>query len=61
MPSAEDVAVKKTPGEFAPGSFGCSYVVGRGGVEPPTFRFSEVTSPLLTSAPRQTAAHKATG
>jgi hypothetical protein len=39
---------KKTPGLMAPGPFGCSDAVGKGGVEPPTFRFSEVTSPLLT-------------
>ena len=47
-PSAETVAVKKTPGAIRSGSFGCSEAVGRGGVEPPTFRFSRVATTQLT-------------
>jgi hypothetical protein len=31
----------KAPGDVRLGAFGWSGVVGRGGVEPPTFRFQE--------------------
>jgi hypothetical protein len=44
MPSIDDVAVnvavKNAPADNPPGLFGCSDNVVRGGVEPPTFRFS---------------------
>jgi hypothetical protein len=43
------VLSSKRPGAiFAPGRSGWSSMVDRGGVEPPTFRFSGVTSALLT-------------
>ena len=35
---------------MAPGSFGCSEAVGRGGVEPPTFRFSGLTTALFAAS-----------
>ena len=43
--------IKKTPGLMAPRSFGSSYAVGRGGVEPPTFRFSGGRSYRLSYLP----------
>jgi hypothetical protein len=44
------VAVTRKPRDVSSRGFFCwSGVVGRGGVEPPTFRFSGVTSPLLTA------------
>jgi hypothetical protein len=43
--------VKNAPGLMATGRLGCSEAVGRGGVEPPTFRFSGVTYSLLAVLP----------
>jgi hypothetical protein len=45
---AVTVAVKRPRAIFASGPFGWSGVVGRGGVEPPTFRFSGIATTLLT-------------
>lgn len=52
MCSAEAVAVKKPGTENGSGLFGWSDVVGRGGVEPPTFRFSGGRSYRLSYLPR---------
>jgi hypothetical protein len=55
------VAVTRKPGDAMPRGCSCrSDVVGRGGVEPPTFRFSGVTSTLFTAlVPRSDGGRRA--